>query len=212
MGPHLCGHPVVQQPPCFPASTGPLRRRRLAAAYRPLLINYDYTWGGTHICIHPTAPTEIHKYVVKLHMLNISISSPLWRDEEEVREGKSQGLRQIGCLVAHGDNIWERNMLGWWDFFLEPILSKNHCIHRFWGSLNVLNIHWVIKTDAACDCIVLMSLEKKVETDSTSHTFKHLDIVAVQYQVRFGLLLYLSSNSLRLPCCHGNHALRCHFP
>lgn len=97
-------------------------------------------------------------------------------------------------------------------FFLEPILSKNHCIHRFWGSLNVLNIHWVIKTDAACDCIVLMSLEKKVETDSTSHTFKHLDIVAVQYQVRFGLLLYLSSNSLRLPCCHGNHALRCHFP
>lgn len=78
MGPHLCGHPVVQQPPCFPASTGPLRRRRrLAAAYRPLLINYDYTFGGTHICIYPTAPTQIHKYVVKLLMLNISISSPL---------------------------------------------------------------------------------------------------------------------------------------
>ena len=36
------------------------------------------------------------------------IAWPFWRDKEEVREKKSQGPRQIGCLAAHGDNIWER--------------------------------------------------------------------------------------------------------
>lgn len=38
-------------------------------------------------------------------------SSPLREDGTEVGEGKSQELRRLpGCLVAHGDNIWERNV------------------------------------------------------------------------------------------------------
>lgn len=90
-------------------------------------------------------------------MLNISITSPLWRDKEEVREGKSQGFRQIGCLVAYGDDIWERNLLGWLGFFCEPI--KNQHIHRFGGSLNALNARWEMKTDTACEvssfCIIV---------------------------------------------------------
>lgn len=85
---------------------------------------------------------------------------------------------------------------------------------RFGGSLNALNARWEMKTDTACEVslrFVLMSQEGDGSMDLTGHTFKHLDMVAVQYQTRFGLLLYLSSNTLRLPCCHGNHALRCHF-
>lgn len=68
-GPHLCSLPVLQQPSCFSASTGPLRRRwggceggggggggrrggggaaAAAAAYRPPLMCCDYTCGGEH--------------------------------------------------------------------------------------------------------------------------------------------------------------------
>ena len=105
--PHLCGHPVVQQPPCFPASTGPLRRRRrrrrrrLAAAYRPLLINYDYTCGGTHICIHTAAPTQTCCGIAHIkHTHTLPYHRPLLRSKRGSRRGEVSGASTdwlLGC-------------------------------------------------------------------------------------------------------------------
>lgn len=145
------------------------------------------------------------------NVTNPSISSPLWGDREEVRQGKTQGLWQIGCVVANGYDIWESNVLAWWDFFV-IYLMKNQWIHRFCGSLHVLNIHWEKQAQLVkCHCIELMPPERKVKRDVTSHEFKHLDRLALQYQVRSDLV-YLSRSTLWLACCHGNHALRCHSP
>lgn len=134
MGPHLCGHPVVQQAPCFPASTGPLRRRRrLTEAYRPLLINYDYTCGGIRICIHPTAPTEIHKYVVKWH-ISVHIISTLKGQGGSQRGEVSGALTDwlLGCLWRQ--HMWEE-CAGLVGFFLELISSK---ISGFTGLVEAL--------------------------------------------------------------------------
>lgn len=159
MGPHLCGHPVVQQAPCFPASTGPLRRRRLTEAYRPLLINYDYTCGGIHICIHPTAPTEIHKYVVKWH-ISVHIISTLKGKGGSQRGEVSGALTDwlLGCLWRQ--HMWEE-CAGLVGFFFGAYLIKNQWIHRFCGSFNVLNIHLEKQTQLVkCHCVELMSLKR----------------------------------------------------
>lgn len=65
------------------------------AAYRPLLRNVGYTCGrftrrSQHVLHTPSYPR------------------PSESEGEEVGEGKSQEV-QAGCLVARGDDIWERN-------------------------------------------------------------------------------------------------------
>lgn len=154
--PHLCGHPVVQQPPCFPASTGPLSRRRRGRGGRGggRLLHTGLHWLTmiSHVELHTHANTQTpthneHKYVTgvlaKQHAIHVcSTSPPLWRDKEEVRERKSQGPWQIGCVVAHGDNIWERSVCCWDGGMFQSLFYGERCFHSFWGSLIVLNIQW----------------------------------------------------------------------
>lgn len=154
--PHLCGHPVVQQPPCFPASTGPLRRRRrrrrLAAAYRPLLINYDYTCGSTHTYAYtqPT-PTQTHKHVcctfVKWHTIHTR-TSYRHRSEGMRRKSERGSLRGLDRLAAwlpmettYGRGARGAELLGCFRIYF----IKTNAFTGFWRSLNALNIQWKTK-------------------------------------------------------------------
>ena len=115
--PHLCGHPVVQQPPCFPASTGPLRRRRrrrrLAAAYRPLLINYDYTCGGTHICIHSATPIQICCGTAHVKHTHFHIISHSWGIRRKSERGSLRGIDRLAAWLPMETTYGSGTC--WWD-------------------------------------------------------------------------------------------------
>ena len=146
--PHLCGHPVVQQPPCFPASTGPLRRRRrrrrrLAAAYRPLLINYDYTCGGTHICIHSATPIQICCGTAHVKHTHFHIISHSWGIRRKSERGSLRGIDRLAAWLPMETTYGSGTC--WWDddddaqrIFTETIGSGEASVHE--NPLNWLEI------------------------------------------------------------------------
>lgn len=49
-----------------------------------------------------------------------------WGTKRKSGRGSLRGPRQIGCSVAHGDNIWERSVLCWWNAEMLVLSAKMH--------------------------------------------------------------------------------------
>lgn len=105
-------------PPCFPASTGPLEwaRRQRGKACCCIQPSIDYLRLHTrrfmhvHTRSHPSYKHRCGACVCRTaHNPNIPFLASPWIKRKSKRR-KSQDFQQLDCLVAHGDNIWERRM------------------------------------------------------------------------------------------------------
>lgn len=70
------------------------------ATYRPLFKSFDCTCGGSHAHASSSPVPKKHARAARLSCHHPS---------ERMRRKSQQLRRQTGCLVAQGDNIWERN-------------------------------------------------------------------------------------------------------
>lgn len=140
-------------------------------------LNHSHT--NTQICF-----LYFCKTAHKTHPLQI-ITSQKGRGGSQRR--KSPGPRQIGCLVAHGDGIWQRSVLGRWDVFKlilsrpmdSPIVRKLDCVETKNKALNA----W---TQLHCMLRVPLEGEGKSHSRSRTRAFrsKHSDVVAVSSFIR----------------------------
>lgn len=148
--PHLCDHPVVQQLPVFQHQQ--VHWEGGGGGGGGWLLHTGLYWlavitcGRIHMSIHSTIPhrnTQIW-YGKKHNKHPPLLSSQLRRDKEEMVEGKSQGPQQIGCLVAHGDNIWERSVCVRADFIENRAVVGFQETWMLWISTEDLNIKQLV--------------------------------------------------------------------